>query len=81
MLAENGFVPGASNPALFRHDEQDIIGLVHGDDFITLADDEGQDYFEACLKKRYQYKMRGRLGPRSKGFKGVPSTQSLYQMA
>ena len=41
------------------------MGLVHGDDFITLADDEGQDFFESCLKKRYQYKMRGRIGPRS----------------
>ena len=65
MIAENGFTTGAS-PALSRHDEQEVIVLVHGDDFITLADDEGQDYFESCLKKRYQYKMRGRLGPRSK---------------
>ena len=41
------------------------ISLVHGDDFITLADDEGQDYFKARLKKWYQYKMRRRLGPKS----------------
>ena len=66
MLRENGFIVGASNPALFRRDGEDVLGLVHGDDFITLGDDQGQDFFEACLKKRYQYKMRGRLGPRPK---------------
>ena len=49
---------------MFRHDSEEIIGLVHGDDFVTLSDDRGQDFFEACLKKRYQYKMRGRIGPR-----------------
>ena len=54
MLTENGFVVGKSSPALFRHDEQEIIGLVHGDDFITLSDDQGQDFFEGCLKKQYQ---------------------------
>ena len=64
MLTENGFHVGKASPALFRHDAEEIIGLVHGDDFLTLSDDRGQDFFEACLKKRYQYKMRGRLGPR-----------------
>ena len=38
---------------------------LHGDDFVTLADDQGQDFFEACLTKRYQYSKKGRLGPRS----------------
>ena len=38
---------------------------MHGDDFITLGDDAAQNLFEGCLKKRYQYKMRGRMGPRS----------------
>ena len=42
-LEENGFIVGKANPALYRHDEQDILGLVHGDDFITLADDGGQN--------------------------------------
>ena len=65
MLKENGFHVGLSNPSLFSHEEQEIVGLVHGDDFITLSDDQGQDYFENCLKRRYQYKQRGRLGPRS----------------
>ena len=69
MLRENGFQVGASNPALFRHDGEDVLGLVHGDDFITLGDDQGQDFFEACLKKRYQYKMRGDWvqGPTTQG--------------
>ena len=64
MLSSNGFHVGKATPAWFRHDSEEIIGLVHGDDFVTLSDDRGQDFFEACLKKRYQYRMRRRLGPR-----------------
>ena len=64
MLVTNGFQVGKACPALFRHEGEEIIGLVHGDDFLTLSDDRGQDFFEKCLKERYQYKMRGRLGPR-----------------
>ena len=54
-----GFEVGKACPALFRQESQEIIGLVHGDDFLTLSDDQGQDFFEKCLKERYQYKMRG----------------------
>ena len=64
MLTENGFHVGKASPALFRHDGEKILGLVHGDDFLTLSDSRGQGFFESCLAKRYQYKMRGRLGPR-----------------
>ena len=60
----DGFAVGKACPTLFRHDGEEIIGLVHGDDFLTSSDDRGQDFFEKCLKERYQYKMRGRLGPR-----------------
>ena len=49
MLVENGFRTGKEDPALFHHETEDIIGLVHGDEFVTLADDGGQDFFEACL--------------------------------
>ena len=65
MLVESGFAVGKANPALFCHEAEEIIGLVHGDDFVTLADDRGQDFFETCLTKRYQYSIKGRLGPRS----------------
>ena len=45
MLTENGFHVGKASPALFRHDAEEIRGLVHGDDFLTLSDDRGQDFF------------------------------------
>ena len=67
LKALYGFRTGKANPALFHHEGEDIIGLVHGDDFVTLADDAGQDFFEACLTKRYQYSKKGRLGPRVSG--------------
>ena len=62
MLNHNGLAVGKACPALFRHDVEELIGLVHGDDFLTLSDDRGQDFFEKCLKERYQYKMRRRIG-------------------
>ena len=70
MLTENGFHVGKANPSLFRHGSEEIIGLVRGDDFVTLSDDRGQDFFEACLKKRY-YKMRRRFGPRRDGTREI----------
>ena len=60
MLRENGVAVGKSTLALIRHDEQEITGLAHGDDIVILSDDQGQDFFEACLTKRYQYKLRER---------------------
>ena len=48
MFTENGSHVGKASPALFRHDAEEIIGLVHGDDFLTF--DRERDFFEACLE-------------------------------
>ena len=43
MLTENRFHVGKASPALFRHDSEEIKGLVHGDDFVTLSDDRARN--------------------------------------
>ena len=43
VLVAARFTQGVSNPCFFRHDDLDIEVLVHGDDFVVLADDDGVD--------------------------------------
>ena len=49
--------------AIFTHKERDIRLLVHGDDFLVLADDEGHAFVDQVLKKRYEFKCDGHIGP------------------
>ena len=42
---------------------EDARVLVHGDDFLCLADDEGQKKIEDILRSRYDYKIVGSIGP------------------
>ena len=41
-LAQRGYTPGWSNPAVFHFHRGDGRMLVHGDDFVLLADDGDQ---------------------------------------
>ena len=43
-LKKKRFHQGQAWTSVFRHDELDIKLLVHGDDFLVLADQEGQEY-------------------------------------
>ena len=38
-LERVGFISGASNPCRFRHVDQDIFVVVHGDDFTAMGTD------------------------------------------
>ena len=60
---ENGFVRGSASSATFYHETEDIRVLVHGDDFMTLADETGQQFIEKILASRYDYKVVGDIGP------------------
>ena len=48
--------------SVFRHDELDIKLLVHGDDFLVLADQERQEYMQQVLKEKYEYRCDGGIG-------------------
>jgi hypothetical protein len=63
LLLANGFVKGSASTAIFFHEDLDIRVLVHGDDFLTLADQEGLRHTEKVLAGRYDYKVVGSIGP------------------
>ena len=59
---EAGFRRPASCPVVFSHLQRDLIGAVHGDDFVFVGLDEDLDFVEDLLKSKYDLKVRGRLG-------------------
>ena len=61
-LVGMGFVQGAGSPCCFYHPERGLHCVVHGDDFSCLGLDEDLDYYEAELAKKFELKIRGRLG-------------------
>ena len=48
-----GFTRGIAYPAIFRHREQYLRVLVHGDDFVGLGGDEGSNFLDQKLKEVY----------------------------
>ena len=64
-LIKNSFKQGQAWTSVFRHDELDIKLLVHGDDFLVLADKEGQEYMQKILKEKYEYRCDGEIGRNS----------------
>ena len=56
-LAQRGYKPGRSNPAMFHSHRGDGRMLVHGDDFVLLADDKEIKAVEQLLKSKYTVKV------------------------
>ena len=63
MYKNGGYGVGVANASLFYNEEEDSRSVVHGDDFVTLADDDGQAHLFKLLDARYEYKKRAMLGP------------------
>ena len=63
LLKANGFERLKSVPVAFVHKERDMVGVVHGDDFIWEGCDDNLDWVLGVLEKEYELKNRGRLGP------------------
>ena len=61
-LRKKRFHQGQAWTSVFRHDELDIKVLVHGDDFLVLADQERQEYMQQVLKEKYEYRCDGEIG-------------------
>ena len=55
----------------FWHSERNIRCVVHGDDFTLLGSQDQLMWFREQLKKRFQVKLRGMLGPSSKDDKEI----------
>ena len=57
-----GFKSGVSNPALLHCEILDASMVVHGDDFITLGDNEALSEVERAMSDHYTIKVRAILG-------------------
>ena len=62
LLIKNGFRRLRSAPVAFAHEHRDLLGVVHGDDFIWVGLDGDLDWVLALLEGAYEVKSRGRLG-------------------
>jgi len=62
-LIDMGFHQGRSSPCLFYHPSKGMMCAVHGDDFTVRGSKRHLDEFEAELRRRYELKSGGRLGP------------------
>ena len=51
-----------SSPVAFCHSERDLVGIVHGDDFVFVGVDRDLDFVLRVLKENFELKDRGRLG-------------------
>ena len=43
-----------SAACMFRHQERDIVVMVHGDDFVSTADIEDQRWLESMRKEKFE---------------------------
>lgn len=71
LLTANGYERGKSNGAIVYNPQDDARGLVHGDDFAVLADEDALNRLEEILRSRYQLKRLAVLGPEDKDDKEV----------
>ena len=58
-----GFKRGKSTPCVFWHEERQLRAVIHGDDFTLLGNELEGDWFRDNIQKRFEVKIRGRLGP------------------
>ena len=61
-LKTHNFIQGSAWTSVFRHKDKDVKLLVHGDDFLVLADAEGQAFMRKVLSERYEYRCDGVIG-------------------
>jgi hypothetical protein len=62
-LVQHEYQFGNASKAIFYNEKEDTRGLVHGDDFMVLADEDGINKFEAMLQEKYVVKRTALLGP------------------
>jgi hypothetical protein len=62
LLVKHGFKRLKAVPVMFVHSERDMVGVVHGDDFVWEGTDDNLDWVLKVLEAEYELKNRGRLG-------------------
>ena len=63
LLREHNMVQGVAWPAIFYHEATDSRFLCHSDDFVVLADSKGQQIVEEVLRKKFELRVHGSIGP------------------
>ena len=71
LLEKNAYVRGRSNAATVYNPISGTRGLVHGDDFMVLGDEDALNELDVVLRSRYELKRLGTLGPEPKDDKEV----------
>ena len=56
VLEKAGFQSGSSSPCIFWHKGRDIWLVVHGDDFVSVAEPGDQDFLHQTLSDVYEVK-------------------------
>ena len=56
---------------MFYRAERDLVGVVHGDDFVFVGVDEDLDYALQAFEGKYELKNRGRLGSGERDLKEI----------
>ena len=57
-MAEWGFVTGRYNPCMFHHPLRKILCLVHGDDFVSVGEDDQLEWLKKKLQGRFEIKTK-----------------------
>ena len=63
VMEEAGFRRGVGCSVIFRHEEMDLLGVVHGDDFVFGGNDEDLKWVAKVLAAKFVIKVRAVLGP------------------
>ena len=64
VMREANFEAVTSVPNTYHHPQRDTDTVVHGDDFVAVAEDGHLDHFEQVLQNSIENKRVGRIGPR-----------------
>ena len=64
VLTDAQFETVSIVPNTYHHPQRDIDTVVHGDNFVAVAEDGQLDHFEQNLEKSMEIKRVGRIGPR-----------------
>ena len=78
VLTDARFETVSIVPNTYHHPQRDIDTVVHGDDFVAVAEDGQLDHFEQVLENSMEIRGVGRIGPRS--LKHRKSAQACRQL-
>ena len=62
-LIDMGFTQGTSSACVFRHDERQIMVIVHGDDSTCSGARPQLQWLETEMRAKYELTVGARLGP------------------